>query len=80
MLNPQHLVAPIGSRKHMERPRLAHEYMSLVHIDVAYIFRAYIDRLHERPRAHINQVSAFHARAEERRVRESVRAGKGWER
>jgi hypothetical protein len=64
----------------MERLRLAHEYMSFVHIDVAYIFRTDIDRLHERSRAHIMQVSAIHSRAEERRVCESVRAGEGWKR
>jgi hypothetical protein len=63
----------------MQRLRLAHEDMSLVHIDVTYIVTSDIDRLHELSRAHIMQVSAILTRAEERRVCESVRAGKGWE-
>ena len=64
----------------MHHHRLAHEHMSLAHIDVAYILRSDIDRLHERSRAYIVQVSAIHACTEERRVCESVRAGEGWER
>jgi hypothetical protein len=78
-LYPQHLVPAIRSREHMQRLRLAHEHMPLVHVDVAYIFRSDIDRLHERPRAHIMQVRVIHACAEEGRVCESVRAREGWE-
>jgi hypothetical protein len=59
---------------------LAHEYISLVHIDVANIFGSDVDRLHERSRVHIMQVSAINARANERRVCEPVCAGEGWER
>ncbi len=75
----QHLSTTIGSRKHMQCRRLADENMSLVHIDIPYIFRADIDGLHESTRAHIMQVCMTQARTEERRVCESVHAGDGGE-
>ena len=53
--------------------------MSLVHIDVLNLYSSDIDRLHERPRAHIMQVSVNPARREEGRVCESIRAGGGSE-
>ena len=59
----------------MQRLGLTHEYISLVHIDIADILKAEVDRLHERTRAYIVQKRPIPARAEERRVHEAVCAG-----
>ena len=59
----------------MQRLELTHEHISFVHIDVADILKAEVDRLHERTRAHVVQKRPLAARAEERRVHEAVRAG-----
>lgn len=48
--------------------------MSLVHINIAHIRKANVNRLHQRARVHVMQKCTIRARAEERRVRESVRA------
>ena len=60
-------------RKHMDRVRLAHECVSLVHVNVADCPEIDVDRLHERTGAHVVQESLLGVRAYERRVRESVR-------
>jgi hypothetical protein len=69
---PEHLRAA-APRKHVQRVGLAHEYMPLVYVDVTDGLDVDIDRLHQRARAHVVQKRVVLARADERRVRESVR-------
>ena len=78
----QHLVTPIrvAARIHIQRLGLTHEHISLIHIDVADIRKAEVDRLHERARAHVVQKRPLAARGEESRVREPVRARERGER
>ena len=73
--HPKHLGAAIP-RKHMYHMRLAHEHVSLVHVDVATV--GYLgspidlDRLDQHARAQVVQEGVLIVCAEERRVHDSV--------
>ena len=75
----QHLGGVAVPRIHTQGVRIAHERVSLVHVDVADAttrtrLDIKVDRLHEYTRAHVVQERVLVVRAKEGRIRESVRA------
>lgn len=73
-------LAAVLPRIYMYRDCLAHNRVSLIHVNVADRLHLDVDRLHKRTCAHVGQKRLFVVRTYERRVREAVRARQTGER